>query len=118
MFIVTAVMTQILVSSLGISDPLEMVLTNVSIANSPDLLCKKIEIAMVYDQPTTDAKVLGRTQDFVAVTGKEVNGFYPIITGTKVRGWIMVNQTFHGKSFEARPCKVQVLRDGRLLFEQ
>ena len=118
MFIITALMTQMLLPPLGIPDPLATVWTNVSIVNSPGLLCKKIEIAMVYDQPTTSAKVLGRTQDFVAVTGREINGFYPIITGTRVRGWVMINQTFHGKSFEARPCKVQVLNDGRLIFEQ
>ena len=118
MFIITAVMTQIFMLSIRISDPLTTVLTNASIVNSPGLSCKKIELVMVYDQPTTGAKVLGRTQDFIAVTGTEVNGFYPIITATRIRGWVMVNQTFHGKSFEARPCKVQVLGDGRLIFEQ
>ncbi len=73
---------------------------------------------MVYDQPTTSARVLGRTQDFIAVTGKQVNGFFPMITGTKVKGWVMSNQTYQGKSSDARPCKVQIQPDGRLIFEQ
>lgn len=91
---------------------------NVNINSSSGISCKKIEIAMVYSQPSTSSHVLGRTQDFIAVTGKDVNGFYPIITGMKIRGWVMVNQTFQGKSFEARPCKVQIQSDGRLIFEQ
>lgn len=105
----------IIVSGHGIStqDAIDVTLTN-----SPGISCQKIELAMVYAQPSVSSRVLGRTQDFIAVTGKDVNGFFPIITGSKVRGWVMVNQTFQGKSFEARPCKVQVQPDGHLIFEQ
>jgi len=91
---------------------------DVSLTNSPGISCQKIELAMVYAQPTVSSRVLGRTQDFIAVTGKDVNGFFPIITGSRVKGWVMVNQTFQGKSFEARPCKVQIQPDGHLIFEQ
>lgn len=90
----------------------------VNLVNSPGFSCQRIGLAMVYDQPTTAAKVLGRTQDFIAVTGREVNGFLPMITGLKVRGWVMMNQTYQGKSFDARPCRVQVQPNGQLLFEQ
>lgn len=91
---------------------------SINLTNSPGFSCQRIGLAMVYDQPSTTAKILGRTQDFIAVTGKEVNGFLPMITGLKVRGWVMANQTYQGKSFDARPCRVQVQPDGKLLFEQ
>jgi len=91
--------------------------TLINIVNSPGFSCQRIGLAMVYDQPTTAARILGRNQDFIAVTGKEVNGFLPMITGLKVKGWVMINQTYQGKSFDARPCKVQVQPSGKLLFE-
>ncbi len=105
----------ILLGSAG--SPLDSIVP-VSLVNSPGFSCQRIGLAMVYDQPTTAAKVLGRTQDFIAVTGREVNGFLPMITGLKVRGWVMMNQTYQGKSFDARPCRVQVQPNGQLLFEQ
>lgn len=89
-----------------------------NVENSPGLSCQRIGLAMVYDNPSLSSKILGRTQDFIAVTGNKLNGFYPIITGSKIRGWVMANQTYQGKSFDARPCKVQVQPDGKLLFEQ
>ncbi len=85
--------------------------------NSPGLSCRTIGLSLVYQEPSLSAKVLGRTQNFVAVTGQEVNGFLPMVTGKKVRGWVQARETFIGKPGEVMgPCVVQVQPDGRLLF--
>ena len=89
---------------------------NISMVNTPGVYCRTVELAMVYNEPQVGSKILGRTMNFIAITGKEVNGFYPIITSSGARGWVMVNQTLRENSFEGRPCRVQVLPDGRLLF--
>ena len=74
-------------------------------------------MASVYEQPSPTAKVLGRTQNFVAVTGAEVNGFVPIVTGKRVRGWVYSKETIMGKPGDLDgPCLVQMQPDGRLLF--
>ena len=86
-------------------------------SNSPGLTCRTIDVASVFEQPSTAAKMLGRTQNFIAVTGGEINGFIPIITGKRVKGWVRVKETIVGKSGDALgPCVVQVQPDGRLLF--
>ncbi len=86
-------------------------------SDSPGLTCRTIDVALVYEQPSMSAKVLGRTQNFIAVTGKEVNGFIPIVTGKRVKGWVRVKETIVGKSGDALgPCVVQMQQDGRLLF--
>ena len=92
---------------------------NVRVApsNSPGLTCRSVSVVSVYEQPSLSAKVLGRTQNFIAVTGQEVNGFVPIVTGRKVRGWVQSAETTTGKPNDLRgPCVVQVQPDGRLLF--
>ena len=86
-------------------------------SNSPGLSCRSITVVSVYERPSLSAKTLGRTQNFIAVTGEEVNGFVPIITGRKIRGWVQVSETTIGKPTDLRgPCVVQVQPDGRLLF--
>lgn len=87
----------------------------VGMKNSPGLSCRTIDLAMVYGDANLASRVLGRTQNFIAVTGKDVNGFYPVITGSGVKGWVMVNQTYPENSYRG-PCRVQYLPDGRLLF--
>ena len=74
-------------------------------------------MALVYEKPSLSAKVLGRTQNFIAVTGAEVNGFVPMITGRKVRGWVEALGATTGKRSDLNgPCVVQMQPDGRLLF--
>jgi len=86
-------------------------------SNSPGLSCRTITVASVYEKPSLSAKILGRTQNFVAVTGAEVNGFVPMITGRKIRGWVEALETTTGKPSDLRgPCVVQMQPDGRLLF--
>ncbi len=87
----------------------------VSMKNSPGLSCRTIDLAMVYGDSNVASRGLGRTQNFIAITGKEVNGFYPVLTGSGVRGWVMINQTYPENSYRG-PCRVQYLPDGRLLF--
>lgn len=86
-------------------------------SNSPGLSCRTITVALVYDRPSLSARILGRTQNFVAVTGEEVNGFVPMITGRKIRGWVEALGTTTGKPSDLNgPCVVQMQPDGRLLF--
>ena len=86
-------------------------------SNSPGLSCRTISLASVYDQPSLSSKVLGRTQNFIAVTGNEVNGFLPMVTGRKVRGWVRTAETTIGLPGDLHgPCVVQMQPDGRLLF--
>lgn len=86
-------------------------------SNSPGLSCRTITVASVYEKPSLSAKILGRTQNFIAVTGAEVNGFVPMITGRKIRGWVEALETTTGKPNDLRgPCVVQMQPDGRLLF--
>lgn len=88
-----------------------------SFQNSPGLSCRTIGLSLVYQEPSLSAKVLGRTQNFIAVTGREVNGFLPMVTGKKVRGWVQAREAFIGKPGEVMgPCVVQMQPDGRLLF--
>jgi hypothetical protein len=89
----------------------------VGLSNSPGLTCRTIDVALVYEQPSMSAKVLGRTQSFIAVTGREVNGFIPMVTGKRVKGWVRAKETIAGKPGDALgPCIVQMQSDGRLLF--
>ena len=100
----------------GIAIPNHGYKFDIGMVNTPGLYCRTVELAMVYSEPKVSSRILGRTLNFIAVTGKEVNGFFPILTGSGVKGWVMVNQTLHENSFEGRPCRVQLLPDGRLLF--
>ena len=87
------------------------------LGNSPGLTCRSVSVVSVYEHPSFSAKVLGRTQNFIAVTGQEVNGFVPIVTGRRVRGWVQSKETTIGKQNDLRgPCVVQVQPDGRLIF--
>lgn len=86
-------------------------------SNSPGLTCRTVTVVSVYEQPSLSAKVIGRTQNFIAVTGEEVNGFVPMVTGRRVRGWVQSAETTTGKRGDLRgPCIVQMQPDGRLLF--
>lgn len=86
-------------------------------SNSPGLSCRTISLASVYEHPSLTAKVLGRTQNFIAVTGNEVSGFLPIVTGKRVKGWVRTAETTVGRPSDAQgPCVVQIQSDGRLLF--
>ena len=87
----------------------------VGVKNTPGIYCRAIGLAMVYSEAALASRVLGRTQNFIAVTGKEVNGFFPVVTGVGVRGWVLANQVYP-ENGNLGPCKVQVLSDGRLLF--
>jgi hypothetical protein len=109
------------IAFLGRSSPLGMTdnIYNVGagFSNSPGLSCRTISVASVYDQPSLTAKVLGRTQNFIAVTGGEVNGFVPMVTGRRIKGWVQTKETTVGKPSDLRgPCVVQIQPDGRLLF--
>lgn len=85
--------------------------------NSPGLSCRSIGLSLVYQEPSLSAKVLGRTQNFIAVTGPEVNGFVPMVTGKRVKGWVQAREAFVGKPGEVMgPCVVQMQPNGRLLF--
>lgn len=98
------------VSSGGVLKPLE-----VGVKNTPGVHCRAIGLAIVYSEASLSSRLLGRTQNFIAVTGKEVNGFFPVVTGVGIRGWVLANQVYP-ENGELGPCKVQVLPDGRLLF--
>ena len=88
-----------------------------SFSNSPGLSCRTISLASVYEHPLLTAKVLGRTQNFIAVTGNEVNGFLPMVTGRKIKGWVRTAETTVGRPGDLDgPCVVQLQPDGRLLF--
>ena len=88
-----------------------------SFSNSPGLSCRTISLASVYEHPSLTAKVLGRTQNFIAVTGSEVNGFLPMVTGRKIKGWVRTVETTVGRPGDLDgPCVVQIQPDGRLLF--
>ena len=88
-----------------------------SFSNSPGLSCRNITVAAVYERPSLSSRKLGRTQNFIAVTGEEMNGFVPIITGKRVRGWVEARETTIGRPGDIYgPCVVQVQPDGRLLF--
>jgi len=101
--------------SLGIAENLYLV--GAGFSNTPGLTCRTISLASVYEQPSRSAKVLGRTQNFIAVTGSEVNGFVPMVTGRRIRGWVRVEETIVGKPGDLHgPCVVQMQPDGRLLF--
>jgi len=87
----------------------------IGIKNSSGMHCRTIDLAMVYGEASLASKVLGRTQNFIAVTGKELNGFFPIITGSGVRGWVIANEVYP-ENGSLGPCKVQILPGGKLLF--
>ncbi|MGI4798293.1 MAG: hypothetical protein ACRYG8_30465 [Janthinobacterium lividum] len=89
--------------------------SRIGFINTPGLYCRTIALAMVYGEATVSSTVLGRTQNFIAITGKELNGFFPVITGSGVRGWVMKNQVYPENS-SLGPCRVQKLPDGKLLF--
>lgn len=102
-------------NSLGMIDNIYNV--GAGFSNSPGLSCRTISVVSVYEQPSTAAKVLGRTQNFIAVTGGEVNGFVPMVTGRRIKGWVQAKETTVGKPSDLRgPCVVQMQPDGRLLF--
>lgn len=112
-FPLTSILVSVAFAGVGwgnLSRPLE-----VSIKNTPGVYCRTIALAMVYGEANLSSRVLGRTQNFIAVTGKEVNGFFPIVTGSGVRGWVMTNQVYPENS-SLGPCRVQILPDGKLLF--
>ena len=73
---------------------------------------------MVYGGPTVASRVLGRTQDYIAITGPQMNGFFPIITGSGIKGWVRVNETRNPNDISERPCRVQIQPNGYLIFEQ
>ena len=85
--------------------------------NSPGLTCRPISLAMVYEAPTLASRVLGRTQNYIAVTGPQVDGFLPILTGSGVRGWVREKETWKPDGVSANTCKVQIQTNGHLLFE-
>ncbi len=114
--LIKVIYNSLLVLSISNSKPSNVYKLDVGMVNTPGVYCRTVELAMVYSEPQVSSRVLGRTLNFIAVTGKEVNGFFPILTGSGVKGWVMVNQTLRENSFEGRPCRVQVLPDGRLLF--
>ena len=88
-----------------------------SFSNSPGLSCRNVNVAAVYEKPSLSSRKLGRTQNFIAVTGEELNGFVPMITGKKVRGWVEATETTIGRPGDVySPCVVQIQPDGRLLF--
>lgn len=93
----------------------QLIPLDVGIKSTPGFHCRTVGLVMVYGGANLSSKILGRTQNFIAVTGKEVNGFLPIITGVGVRGWVVSNQVY-SETGTLGPCKVQLLPDGRLLF--
>jgi len=88
------------------------------ITNSPGLTCRPISLAMVYGGPTVASRVLGRTQNYIAITGPQINGFLPILTGSGVRGWVRENETRNPDGIKESFCRVQVQPNGHLIFEQ
>lgn len=102
-------------SSLGVAEDLHKV--GAGFTDSPGLSCRTISVASVYEQPSLSSKILGRTQNFIAVTGEELNGFLPMVTGKRVKGWVRVRETNIGKPGDLHgPCVVQMQPNGRLLF--
>lgn len=85
--------------------------------NTPGLSCRVVSTAGVYSAPSRTARYLGRTQNFIAVTGPAVDGFFPIITGRRIRGWVPNDEVRadHGSGSDGL-CWVQQAADGRLLF--
>ena len=105
----------ILAAGVNLRDPSEYV--SIAYQNTSGLSCRAVSLAGVYAEPRRTSRYLGRTQDFIAVTGPTVDGFFPIITGRRIRGWVANNdvRAIHG-SGSAGPCWVQQAPDGRLLF--
>lgn len=113
----SALLITILNASIAFSPTVNLFKVGAGFSNSPGLSCRTITIAPVYEQPSVMARVLGRTQNFIAVTGGEVNGFVPMVTGRGIRGWVQTTETTTGKVSDLRgPCVVQKQPDGRLLF--
>lgn len=92
------------------------ILLSADVINSPGLTCRPISLAMVYGGPSLSSKVLGRTQNYIAITGSLLNGFFPIITGSGVKGWVRERDTWTLDSVTEKPCKVQMLPNGHLIF--
>lgn len=91
---------------------------DVKITNSPGLTCRPISLAMVYGEPNLTSRVLGRTQNYIAITGPQVNGFLPILTGSGIRGWVRENETRNPDGIKESFCRVHVQPNGHLVFEQ
>ena len=91
---------------------------NVKITNSPGLTCRPISLAMVYREPNLNSRVLGRTQNYIAITGPQINGFLPILTGSGIRGWVRENETRNPDGIHESFCRVHVQPNGHLIFEQ
>jgi len=87
------------------------------VTNSPGLTCRPIFLAMVYGGPNLASRVLGRTQNYIAITGPQVNGFLPVLTGSGVKGWVRENETWEPDGISDRPCRVQIQPNGHLIFE-
>jgi len=94
------------------------IIFNVKVTNSPGLTCRPISLAMVYGGPTPASRVLGRTQNYIAITGPQMNGFFPILTGSGVKGWVRENETRNPDGIKESFCRVQVQPNGHLIFEQ
>ena len=90
--------------------------TKINYQNTPGLSCRVITLALVYVEPNNRSRYLGRTQDFIAVTGSQVNGFFPIVTGRGIRGWVDSQEVEGAHGGHVDRCWVQQARDGRLLF--
>ena len=112
-FTLTSILVSVALAGSGWSNPSKPL--EIGVQNTPGLHCRAIGLAMVYGEANLSSRVLGRTQSFIAVTGKEVNGFLPIITGVGIRGWVVVNQVYP-ENGDLGPCKVQILPNGKLLF--
>ena len=101
----------------GVASPASTAYVSVVYQNTPGLSCRVISLAGVYAGPSRASRYLGRTQNFIAVTGPRVDGFFPIITGRRIRGWVAGDEVRadHGSGSDG-PCWVQQAPDGRLLF--
>lgn len=85
--------------------------------NTPGLSCRVITLAAVYSEPSKSSRYLGRTRSFIAVTGTEVQNFFPIVTGRGIRGWVDSQEVEGARSGgHVDRCWVQQAPDGRLLF--
>jgi hypothetical protein len=73
----------------------------------------------VYAQPSTSAAVIGKTMDYVAVSGQTVKGFVPILFGPGKTGYVPQHEVrpFHSTVKAGLSCTISGVRpNGSAVF--
>jgi hypothetical protein len=73
----------------------------------------------VYLQPSTSAPVIGKTMDYVAVSGQTAEGFVPILFGPGKTGYVPAGEVrpFHSTVKPGLSCTISGVRpNGSAVF--